>query len=267
MATRKISVTVEEERVDAVQGRVGARGVSAFSSCPRNSGRRRARGDSASCSRTWRRSWVRLTRSCWPRPQLRSTAPSERAGLALHVGIGPEPVGDVPSAGQRGRERAGFARERGVAARRVQAIVTEEPARRNALVRIPAAVLAEVYRGSRRDAGVDGSSVEATASSSSTIGVSARRRRIAGPRRSGLVPPRRRVGRRDGDPTRRWRDRDSRSRGSPLTGARINATSSFTDLPEAGSFVAGKTLLARRASDRVRTPHEGTRRVRHLVPT
>lgn len=30
MATRKISVTVEEELVDAVQGRVGARGVSGF---------------------------------------------------------------------------------------------------------------------------------------------------------------------------------------------------------------------------------------------
>ena len=30
MATRKISVTVEEELVDAVRGRVGARGVSAF---------------------------------------------------------------------------------------------------------------------------------------------------------------------------------------------------------------------------------------------
>lgn len=30
MATRKISVTVDEELVDAVQGRVGARGVSSF---------------------------------------------------------------------------------------------------------------------------------------------------------------------------------------------------------------------------------------------
>lgn len=30
MATRKISVTVEEELVDAVQGRVGIRGVSRF---------------------------------------------------------------------------------------------------------------------------------------------------------------------------------------------------------------------------------------------
>lgn len=45
-------------------------------------------------------------------------------------------------------------RERAVAARRVQAILTEA-ARRNALVRIPAAVLSEVYRGSRRDAGID----------------------------------------------------------------------------------------------------------------
>jgi len=45
-------------------------------------------------------------------------------------------------------------RERGIAARRVQAILTEA-ARRNALVRIPAAVLSEVYRGSRRDAGID----------------------------------------------------------------------------------------------------------------
>ncbi len=45
-------------------------------------------------------------------------------------------------------------RERGAAARRAQAVLTEA-ARRNALVRIPAAVLAEVYRGSRRDAGVN----------------------------------------------------------------------------------------------------------------
>ena len=30
MATRKMSVTVDEELVDAVQGRVGARGVSGF---------------------------------------------------------------------------------------------------------------------------------------------------------------------------------------------------------------------------------------------
>ena len=45
-------------------------------------------------------------------------------------------------------------RERGVAVRRAQAVLVEA-SRRNALVRIPAAVLAEVYRGSRRDAGVD----------------------------------------------------------------------------------------------------------------
>ena len=45
-------------------------------------------------------------------------------------------------------------RERRVAARRVQAVLVEA-ARRNALVRIPAAVLTEVYRGGRRDAGVD----------------------------------------------------------------------------------------------------------------
>ena len=44
--------------------------------------------------------------------------------------------------------------ERGVAARRVRAIVAEA-ARRSALVRIPASVLTEVYRGTRRDAGVD----------------------------------------------------------------------------------------------------------------
>lgn len=46
------------------------------------------------------------------------------------------------------------ARERGVAARRAQAVLAEA-ARRNALVRIPSAVLAEVYRGTRRDAAVD----------------------------------------------------------------------------------------------------------------
>jgi predicted nucleic acid-binding protein len=46
------------------------------------------------------------------------------------------------------------ARERGVAARRAQAVLAEA-ARRNALVRIPAAVLTEVYRGTRRDAAVD----------------------------------------------------------------------------------------------------------------
>ena len=45
-------------------------------------------------------------------------------------------------------------RERAVAARRAQAVLTEA-ARRNALVRIPAAVLTEVYRGTGRDAGVD----------------------------------------------------------------------------------------------------------------
>ena len=45
-------------------------------------------------------------------------------------------------------------RERAVAARRAQAVLTEA-ARRNALVRIPSPVLAEVYRGSRRDAAVD----------------------------------------------------------------------------------------------------------------
>jgi predicted nucleic acid-binding protein len=45
-------------------------------------------------------------------------------------------------------------RERAAAARRAQAVLTEA-ARRNALVRIPAAVLTEVYRGSRRDAAVD----------------------------------------------------------------------------------------------------------------
>ncbi len=46
------------------------------------------------------------------------------------------------------------ARERAVTARRAQALLTEA-ARRNALVRIPSAVLTEVYRGSRRDAAVD----------------------------------------------------------------------------------------------------------------
>ena len=45
-------------------------------------------------------------------------------------------------------------RERAVAARRAQAVLSEA-ARRNGLVRIPSAVLTEVYRGSRRDAGVD----------------------------------------------------------------------------------------------------------------
>lgn len=45
-------------------------------------------------------------------------------------------------------------RERVVAARRAQAVLSEA-ARRNGLVRIPSAVLTEVYRGSRRDAGVD----------------------------------------------------------------------------------------------------------------
>src|SRR5688500_17841105 len=44
--------------------------------------------------------------------------------------------------------------ERGVAARHAQAVLAVA-ARRNALVRIPAAVLAEVYRGGRRDAAVD----------------------------------------------------------------------------------------------------------------
>lgn len=44
--------------------------------------------------------------------------------------------------------------ERDVAARRAQAVLVEA-AKRNALVRIPAAVLAEVYRGSRRDAALD----------------------------------------------------------------------------------------------------------------
>ena len=59
-----------------------------------------------------------------------------------------------------------FPRERGVSARRAHAILIEAE-RRNALVRIPAAVLAEVYRGSppavninreslRRDSGVHG---------------------------------------------------------------------------------------------------------------
>lgn len=45
-------------------------------------------------------------------------------------------------------------RERAVSARRAQAVLTEA-ARRNALVRIPSAVLIETYRGSRRDAGID----------------------------------------------------------------------------------------------------------------
>lgn len=45
-------------------------------------------------------------------------------------------------------------RERGVTARRVQAVLAEA-AKRNALVRIPAAVLVEVYRGSGRNAAVD----------------------------------------------------------------------------------------------------------------
>jgi predicted nucleic acid-binding protein len=47
-----------------------------------------------------------------------------------------------------------FPRERGVSARRAQAILAEAE-RRNALVRIPAVVLAEVYRGKPRDAGID----------------------------------------------------------------------------------------------------------------
>lgn len=46
------------------------------------------------------------------------------------------------------------ARERRVAARRAQAVLVEA-FRRNSLVRIPAAVLSEVYRGARHDAGVD----------------------------------------------------------------------------------------------------------------
>lgn len=45
-------------------------------------------------------------------------------------------------------------RERGAAARRAQAVLTAAGAR-NSLVRIPAAVLSEVYRGTRRDARVD----------------------------------------------------------------------------------------------------------------
>ncbi|MGH2771823.1 MAG: PIN domain-containing protein [Actinomycetota bacterium] len=45
-------------------------------------------------------------------------------------------------------------RERAAAARRAQAVLVEA-FRRKALVRIPAAVLTEVYRGSRRDAGFD----------------------------------------------------------------------------------------------------------------
>jgi hypothetical protein len=45
-------------------------------------------------------------------------------------------------------------RERAVAARRAQAVLSEA-ARRSGLVRIPSAVLTEVYRGSSRDAGVD----------------------------------------------------------------------------------------------------------------
>lgn len=44
--------------------------------------------------------------------------------------------------------------DRAVAARRAQAVLAEA-SRRNALVRIPAAVLAEAYRGSGRDAGLD----------------------------------------------------------------------------------------------------------------
>jgi len=44
--------------------------------------------------------------------------------------------------------------ERRVGVRRAQAVLAEA-ARRNALVRIPAAVLTETYRGSGRDAGVD----------------------------------------------------------------------------------------------------------------
>lgn len=44
--------------------------------------------------------------------------------------------------------------ESGVAGRRAQAVLAEAH-RRSALVRIPAAVLAEVYRGSARDAGID----------------------------------------------------------------------------------------------------------------
>lgn len=45
-------------------------------------------------------------------------------------------------------------REQTVSARRAQALLTEA-ARRNALLRVPAAVLTEVYRGGRRDAAVD----------------------------------------------------------------------------------------------------------------
>lgn len=44
--------------------------------------------------------------------------------------------------------------ERSVAARRAQAVLTEA-ARRNTLVRIPAGVLVEVYRGTARDSGID----------------------------------------------------------------------------------------------------------------
>jgi PIN domain-containing protein len=45
-------------------------------------------------------------------------------------------------------------RERGVASRRAQAVL-DEAHRRGAEVRIPAGVLVEAYKGSRRDAGID----------------------------------------------------------------------------------------------------------------
>lgn len=45
-------------------------------------------------------------------------------------------------------------RERGVAARRAQAVLVEAE-RRNALIRVSAAVLLEVYRGGARDAAID----------------------------------------------------------------------------------------------------------------
>lgn len=45
-------------------------------------------------------------------------------------------------------------RERGTATRHAHAVLAEAE-RRNSLVRIPSAVLVEVYRGGKRDAGVD----------------------------------------------------------------------------------------------------------------
>src|SRR4051794_19441888 len=47
-----------------------------------------------------------------------------------------------------------YPRERGASARRAQAVLVAAE-RRSALIRVPAAVLVEVYRGGRRDAAID----------------------------------------------------------------------------------------------------------------